>query len=82
MAIADPAHEEHDSIALPPGSYRVLRQREYEPQTQRAWRTVAHAHTAHMVNVLRIDHRSVTVAVSESWTSRAGCAVISSCLRS
>jgi hypothetical protein len=24
-------HEEHDRIALPPGNYRVLRQREYSP---------------------------------------------------
>jgi hypothetical protein len=31
-----------------------------------------------MINVLRIDHRSVTAAVSESWTSRAGCSVIDS----
>jgi hypothetical protein len=31
-------HEEHDSIRVPPGAYRVVRQREYEP---RSWREVA-----------------------------------------
>lgn len=25
-------HEEHDTIALPPGNYRVVRQREYSPE--------------------------------------------------
>lgn len=25
-------HEEHDAIAIPPGSYRVVRQREYSPE--------------------------------------------------
>jgi hypothetical protein len=28
-------HEEHDAIALPPGSYRVVRQREYTPESVR-----------------------------------------------
>ena len=31
-------HEEHDPIRIPPGAYRVVRQREYEP---RGWRAVA-----------------------------------------
>lgn len=31
-------HDEHDTITLPPGDYRVLRQREYTPE---AIRTVA-----------------------------------------
>jgi len=34
-------HEEHDPISVAPGSYRVLRQREYEPLVHRAWRAVA-----------------------------------------
>jgi hypothetical protein len=34
-------HEEHDPITVAPGSYRVVRQREYEPQSRRTWRTVA-----------------------------------------
>ena len=25
-------HDEHDTIAIPPGSYRVIRQREYSPE--------------------------------------------------
>lgn len=33
-------HEEHDSIALPPGAYEIKRQREYEPQAQRRERRV------------------------------------------
>ena len=28
-------HEEHDTIALPPGTYRVIRQREYTPESVR-----------------------------------------------
>jgi len=28
-------HEEHDTILLPPGSYRVIRQREYTPESVR-----------------------------------------------
>ena len=28
-------HDEHDAIALPPGSYRVIRQREYTPESVR-----------------------------------------------
>lgn len=35
---AEVVHDEHDTIALPPGDYRVLRQREYSPE---AIRTVA-----------------------------------------
>jgi hypothetical protein len=33
-------HEEHDPVTVPPGNYRVVRQREYEPQPRRSWRTV------------------------------------------
>ena len=29
---ASVVHEEHDTISLPPGDYRVWRQREYSPQ--------------------------------------------------
>lgn len=29
---ADLVHEEHTTIALPPGDYRILRQQEYVPQ--------------------------------------------------
>ncbi len=29
---ASVVHEEHDTIALPPGDYRVVRQREYAPE--------------------------------------------------
>lgn len=29
---AQVVHEEHDTIALPPGNYRVVRQREYTPE--------------------------------------------------
>jgi hypothetical protein len=25
-------HDEHDTITLPPGSYRIVRQREYAPE--------------------------------------------------
>lgn len=37
------AHEEHAAIAVPPGSYRVVIQREYVPseRTGAAWRRVA-----------------------------------------
>ena len=28
-------HDEHDTISIPPGSYRVIRQREYTPQETR-----------------------------------------------
>jgi hypothetical protein len=28
-------HEEHQTITLPPGDYRVVRQREYEPEARR-----------------------------------------------
>jgi hypothetical protein len=28
-------HEEHDEIRLPEGAYRVVRQREYQPETPR-----------------------------------------------
>ena len=28
-------HEEHDTIVLPPGDYRVVRQREYAPEAPR-----------------------------------------------
>ena len=41
---AEPAtlvHEEHDPIRVPPGVYRVVRQREYEPRAERNWRAVA-----------------------------------------
>jgi hypothetical protein len=41
---AEPAtlvHEEHDPIRIPPGSYRVVRQREYEPRAELNWRAVA-----------------------------------------
>jgi hypothetical protein len=31
-------HEEHDTIAIPPGEYRIVRQREYSPD---AFRTMA-----------------------------------------
>ena len=36
-------HEEHAPIALPPGAYQVVIQREYAPEagTYRPWRTVA-----------------------------------------
>lgn len=38
-------HEEHDTIVVPPGSYRVVRQREYAPRrpasSGRSWLTVA-----------------------------------------
>lgn len=37
-AEAQVVHEEHDTITLPPGNYRVVRQREYTPE---AIRTVA-----------------------------------------
>lgn len=30
-AEAQIVHEEHDTIVLPPGNYRVVRQREYQP---------------------------------------------------
>lgn len=29
---AEVVHDEHDAIALPPGDYRVVRQREYQPE--------------------------------------------------
>lgn len=32
---AQVVHEEHDTIALPPGTYRVIRQREYAPEAPR-----------------------------------------------
>ena len=28
-------HDEHDTIAIPPGSYRIIRQREYSPEAIR-----------------------------------------------
>jgi hypothetical protein len=28
-------HDEHDTISIPPGSYRVIRQREYSPEAIR-----------------------------------------------
>lgn len=34
-AVAALAHDEHSTIELPPGNYRVLRQREYSPQAIR-----------------------------------------------
>jgi len=34
-------HEEHATIPLPEGWYRIVRQREYEPGTVRSWRMVA-----------------------------------------
>lgn len=34
-------HEEHGTIALPDGWYRVVRQREYEPRALRSFRMVA-----------------------------------------
>lgn len=34
----DVVHEEHDTITLPPGDWRVIRQREYEPD---GWRQVS-----------------------------------------
>jgi hypothetical protein len=37
-ALSQLVHEEHGSIALAPGHYRVKRQREYEPD---GWRNVA-----------------------------------------
>lgn len=33
-------HEEHHTITLPAGIYRVWQQREYEPSTRTGWRTV------------------------------------------
>jgi len=33
-------HEEHNTIVLPQGIYRVWQQREYEPDTSTGWRTV------------------------------------------
>lgn len=41
LTVTDPAavtHQEHDTIVLPPGNFRVRRQREYTPE---AIRTVA-----------------------------------------
>lgn len=32
---AELRHEEHDTIALPPGRYRVIQQREYHPEAIR-----------------------------------------------
>jgi hypothetical protein len=34
-------HEEHATIPLPEGWFRVVRQREYEPSAVRSWRMVA-----------------------------------------
>jgi hypothetical protein len=37
-------HEEHETIVLPPGAYRVIRQREYTPEPSSSdarWRYVA-----------------------------------------
>lgn len=34
-APADLTHEEHGTITLPAGDYRVIRQREYEPERER-----------------------------------------------
>lgn len=34
-------HEEHGTIPLPEGWFRVVRQREYEPGAVRSWRVVA-----------------------------------------
>lgn len=31
LEVAELRHEEHDTIALPPGNYRVIQQREYSP---------------------------------------------------
>jgi hypothetical protein len=28
-------HDEHDTIAIPPGNYKVIRQREYSPEAIR-----------------------------------------------
>ena len=30
----DLSHEEHSPLAIPPGNYRVVRQREYQPRAQ------------------------------------------------
>lgn len=30
----DLSHEEHSPLAIPPGNYRVVRQREYQPQAR------------------------------------------------
>lgn len=32
MEAVELVHEEHDTIALPPGSYQVIQQREYSPE--------------------------------------------------
>jgi len=39
-ATADLIHEEHNTITLPKGVYRVWIQREYEPDTSEGWRYV------------------------------------------
>jgi hypothetical protein len=33
-APVDLSHEEHSPLAVPPGNYRVVRQREYQPQAR------------------------------------------------
>jgi len=38
MQDAEIVHDEHDTIVLPPGEYKVVRQREYIPD---GWRQVA-----------------------------------------
>jgi len=35
------AHPEHKAVTFEPGTYQVIRQREYEPGNWRRWRNVA-----------------------------------------
>lgn len=36
-ADAELRHDEHHTIAIPPGTYRIVRQREYVPQARSSW---------------------------------------------